>query len=318
METRYKTIVLKKESMTFEVKLKEGTFFDISEEDNEKLVITACEIATQNYANPPIPEGYKYVEGEWDTGFVIERSLDGSQFVWIPVGSLYPDGTLDGEHFSEKFGRRNYRKDEFSHNMFYEELNDELLEQIDSVEKYGGFYISRYYISKKLKRKPQSVKGFDPWGNITFEYAKEIASIFENNQAVKSHLTFGAEYDSVLAWLIKSKAKTLKGIAVDFSEWENYWKNPENVHEVCETESNEKWCPNKIYDFAGNIIEWTQEKEAIIGGTLRYVGEERVRRVCRGGKFCDKKNYPGTKREGYYTDTRMSDSFGFRIVLCIK
>ena len=41
-----------------------------------------------NYTNPPIPDGYKYVEGEWHNGFVIEKISDGSQFVWIPVGSI--------------------------------------------------------------------------------------------------------------------------------------------------------------------------------------------------------------------------------------
>lgn len=40
----------------------------------------------RNYENPPIPHGYHYVDGNWKYGFVIERSVDGSQFVWVPVG----------------------------------------------------------------------------------------------------------------------------------------------------------------------------------------------------------------------------------------
>ena len=48
----------------------------------------------EKYKKPPIPEKYSYVLGEWNTGFVIQRNCDGSQFVWIPVGSLKANGTL--------------------------------------------------------------------------------------------------------------------------------------------------------------------------------------------------------------------------------
>ena len=43
---------------------------------------------------------------KWNNGFVIERKADKSQFVWVPVGSLMPNGTQDGIRFHEKFGRR--------------------------------------------------------------------------------------------------------------------------------------------------------------------------------------------------------------------
>lgn len=135
-----------------------------------------------------------------------------NQFVWIPVEFLSANGTLDGEHFSEKFGRRNYMNDEFSDDEFNEALNGELLEQLESVKKYGGFYFSRYNISKSSAGKPQSVKGVMPWVNINFDDTKKIASTIEDNEAVKSHLTFGAEYDSVLEWLIKTEVRTLAEI----------------------------------------------------------------------------------------------------------
>lgn len=155
---RVKKIVLEAEN---------GITFKISEGTSGAITIKAMKNSTvnvysTNYVNPPIPEGYKYVCGEWNNGFVIER-FDGSQFVWIPVGSLNSNGTHDGEHFSEKFGRRNYRNDEFSDDEFNEPLNGELLKQLESVKKYGGFYISRYNISESSKGKPQSVKGAEPW-----------------------------------------------------------------------------------------------------------------------------------------------------------
>lgn len=201
----------------FVLEAEQGIVFDVSEGTSGELVIRALPIEKANsyserYANPVVPEGYKHICGEWNNGFVIERCSDGSQFVWIPVGSLDSNGTLDGEHFSEKFGRRKYQQAEISKGKYNESLSDELLRQLESVKKYGGFYISRYHISKAANGKPQSVKGAIPWGNINWFDAKEVASTIEQSKEVTSHLTFGAEYDSVLEWFMKSGAKSRKEI----------------------------------------------------------------------------------------------------------
>ena len=171
--------------------------------------------------------------------------------------------------------RRNYRNNEFSDDEFNEALNGELLEQLESVKKYGGFYISRYNISKSSAGKPQSVKGVMPWVNINFDDAKKIASTIEDNEAVKSHLTFGAEYDSVLAWFIKTGVRTLGEIAKDSTKWGNFWNTKNSPRKVVETGSREKWCTNNIYDFAGNVEELTQESydfscNVIRGGSSGY------------------------------------------------
>lgn len=255
MKYRYDNLVLEAEK---------GITFKFSKGTSGELIIRAMNIATandysENYVNPPIPDGYKHVCGEWNNGFVIERSSDESQFVWIPVGSLDSNGTLDGDLFSEKFGRRNYRDDEFSDDKYNEPLNDELLEQLESVKRYGGFYISRYNISKSLEGKPQSVKGGMPWMPANYYTVKKVASKIENNEVVKSHLTFGAEYDSVLEWFIKTEVKSLAEIAEDSTEWGNHWNTENSPRKVVETGSREEWCVNNIYDFAGNVNEWTQE-----------------------------------------------------------
>ena len=296
---RYKKFVLEAEK---------DITFEVSEGTSGELIIRALNIATanvysMNYANPPIPEGYKHVCGEWNNGFVIERCSDGSQFVWIPVGSLYSNGTIDGKHFSEKFGRRNYMHNKFSHDRFNEDLNSELLKQLESVKKYGGFYISRYNISKSLAGKPQSVKGVMPWVHIDFDDAKKIASTIEDNEAVKSHLTFGAEYDSVLEWFIKTEVKTLAEIAKDSTEWGNYSDTENSPRKVVETGSREEWCANNIYDFAGNVDEWAQERK------------ESSYRVIRGGNFGS--NCPVAYRNCSYPNIGYSCT-GFRATLYIK
>ena len=315
---RYKEIVLEAEK---------GIGFEVSEGIRGELIIRARNIATtealaktreesitkalnvataNNYVNPPIPEGYKRVCGKWNNGFVIERDSDGSQFVWVPVGSLDSDGTLDGEHFSQKFGRRNYMKDEFSYDGFNEVLNGELLEQLESVIKYGGFYISRYNISKSSAGKPQSIKGVMPWVNINFDDAKKIASTIEDNEAVKSHLTFGAEYDSALEWFIQTEVKTLAEIAEDSTEWGNHWNTENSPRKVVETGSREEWCDNNIYDFAGNVDEWTQEKN---GSSCR---------VIRGGNYGDDGDRCPVACRTFNDPFNFCNYTGFRATLYIK
>ena len=288
-----------------------GITFEVSEGTSGVLIIRARNIATSNvystnYVNPIIPEGYKHVCGEWNNGFVIERSSDGSQFVWIPVGSLDSNGTFDGEHFSEKFGRRNYMNDEFSDDGFSEALNGELLEQLESVKKYGGFYISRYNISKNSAGKPQSVKGVMPWVNINFNDAKKIASTIEDNEAVKSHLTFGAEYDSVLEWFIKTEVKTLAEITENSTEWGNHWNTENSPKKVVETGSRKEWCANNIYDFAGNVDEWTQEQN------------ESSYRVIRGGDYGNNGLIYPVAYRGFGNPSIGYDDTGFRATLYIK
>ena len=290
----------------FVIEAEKGITFEVSGGTRGELIIRALNSIkangySTNYINPPILEGYKHICGKWNNGFVIERCSDGSQFVWIPVGSLNFNGTLNEKHFLKKFSRQNYIEDEFN-----EVLNDELLEQLESVKKYGGFYISRYNISKNSAGQPQSVKGFIPWVDINFYNAKKVASTIEDNGTVKSHLTFGIEYDSVLKWFIKTKVKTFNEIVVDSTKWGNYLNTKNSPQRIVETGSREDWCVNNICDLAGNVMEWTQEQN------------EKMFNAIRGGVYCnDGYKYPVAYRifsnpfTGYFFT-------GFRAALCIK
>ena len=266
----------------------------------DKLVLEAGD-----YTNPPIPEGWEYVEGEWNNGFVIQDTK-GNQFVWVPVGFLDPNGTLDGTNFSEKFGRRNYRGNEFSDGEYNEKLDEKLRKQRASVKKYGGFYISRYNISKNVKTgEAQSVKGEMPWTNINYPDAMKAAKGFGDSVFVTSHLPFGAEYDSTLEWFIKSGARTQKKISSDSTRWGNFWNTQNSPQKVVKTGRRKKWSTNNICDFAGNVWEWTQEKNRSSS------------RVLRGGSFCDYGyGYPAAYR--YCSNLGFGYcNVGFRAVLYI-
>ena len=73
-----------------------------------------------SYKNPPIPSGFEHVCGKWNSGFVIECKFDRSQFVWIPVGFLRTNGTLDGNFLQKNLDvdllkkKMNFRKKSFT------------------------------------------------------------------------------------------------------------------------------------------------------------------------------------------------------------
>lgn len=310
---RYERFVLEVEDG---VTLKNGINIDVSEGTRGELIIRATNKfnnRSENYKNPPVPKGYRDVCGEWYNGFVIERMSDGSQFVWIPVESLKPNGTHDGELFTEKFGRRNFRNDVFSEdeNGYYEPLTGELAMQLESIKKYGGFYIARYNISRNEEiGNSQSVKGVKPWVNIDLDEAKIVAATMENTEDVRSHLVFGAEYDSVLEWFIESKARTRCEIVYDSTAWGNYDNTHDSPEDIVATGSNEDWCINNIYDFAGNVLEWTQERRKNI------IDSESM--VFRGGYFDnDGDRHPVSCRESTCSGEGSYD-IGFRAALYIK
>lgn len=199
-----------------------------------------------------IPKGFGSIDYWADRHKLKRLKKTYSQLVWVPVEFLQPNGTLDGEHFTEKFGRRNYRNIEFSSYEFNEPLEGGLLKQKESVKQYGGFYISRYVISKSPEGKPQSVQGVMPWVNINFYDAQSVAATIECNDVAQSQLTYGAEEDSMLEWLIESGCKTLKEVAKDSTRWGNYWNTKDSPRRVTETGSNEKCLANNVCDVPSN------------------------------------------------------------------
>ena len=102
---------------------------------------------TERYKNPPIPMGYRYAEGTWENGFTIERIFDGSRLTWVPVGALTPNGTQDGINFNQKFGRRKFGDKTYPASGYKEIHDKHYIRMVESVEHYGGFYISSYLVS---------------------------------------------------------------------------------------------------------------------------------------------------------------------------
>ena len=233
---------------------------------------------------------------DWQNSDVIETLMcTYDQYVWTPVGLLEANGTLDGIHFNEKFGRMNYQDINFSWKSDHEPLIGELLLQKKSVDKYDGYYSSRYNISKDEKTgKPRSVKGAYPWTHITFPVAKKIASsgILVAGCRMATHLMYGAEYDTREEWALETGTITYKELAGDstkFGHYCDYYDDikdelfhfsivPADPTELIDSYSDprnkivktgEDGCINNIYGFAGNVSEWTQERTSDLLYTVR-------------------------------------------------
>ena len=335
MKNRYSRIVLKQTGQQD---------LDVIRGKNNELIINVRSSKNDRFKTPPIPKGYRYVCGKWNDGFVIERKIDRSQFVWVPVGSLKSNGTLDGIHYSEKFGRRKWRmNNEYdSDKLYFDPLTKEFIEQVESVDKYQGFYVSRFNISRNKKtNKQQSVRNEYPLGGWNFFEIEDRAYYFEKQDTVKSHLLFGCEYDSILEWFMDSGARSKDEIFKDSSNWghfseslesykkryndylkTDYWNDPaywrcygdeipisRDESERKKTGTSEEWQTNRIYDLAGNLLEVTQERH--------FTRLEAPEIVCRGTNYLDEK-YRTVVARRIGKDNSCLDHCSYRIALWIK
>lgn len=243
------------------------------------------------FDNPPVPSGYEYAEGHWDDGFIVRRITDKSELVWIPALSLEHDGALDAKNDNEPFGYRNY----YDNCILTGKMDSGLEAQHESVQKYGGFYISLYSISLSKSRKTQSVKGAMPWTHINLRDATKEAEHFECGETMASHLPYVAEVDTVLAWMLK-----LKEITRDDITKANTARGSASAHrEVHPTGANNASRLSGLWDILGNTDEWIHESQDIA--------------LTR----CYDCIYPETSN-CYYRPYSCYAFCGFRAAICIK
>ena len=143
---------------------------------------------------------------------------------------------------------------------------DEYKAMIESVSKYGGFYIGRYELSKAGVQKDKETLVYTNWYNL-YKKCTELQA----SDKVKTQMIWGCQWDVTMNWLISSGAKTRDEVNGDSSSWGNYYsvsvKADDGITEL--KESNEDkllntgettfTMANNIYDLAGNCYEWTQE-----------------------------------------------------------
>ncbi len=315
---------------------------------------------------PPIPKGFRHLEGTWNTGFVI-KDKHGNEFVWVPVGYLNTNDASNAMH--RYYESNSYKKSD----------TEEYKNILKSIEKYQGFYIGRYEASlqgatensdKGKNNILQIVKNVIPVSQISYSTNKEIigegysgdlqgynqqgqlsnkeevkgayelavdmASNYEwgNSGNIHTSLLYAEQYDTLLRIievmkLLKDKTVDKKNpITEDSSYWGNYMNSKfiykkgdqfiaknENEGILLPTGSDTYKEDNKtvsnsnkvfnIYDLAGNLSEWTNEK---------YLS---AYNIVRGGNFCSRGNNLHVSKYDRQYSYISSSSIGIRVALYI-
>ena len=229
----------------------------------------------------------------YDNGQQTGTTPDFNEYVWVST-----------PNFDEDFKRTAWTKgtsstppklaDKSTLNAYWEDTTaQEYQDMLASVQHYKGFYIGRYEASRGANGTAQSKRNRTPWTRVS---QTETITACTENTTENMHLMYGVEWDSVLNWLKdnatisspntgETKTMDMADIQNDSSSWGNYINSigdaasePWVQYKLQNTGASEYWKANNIYDLAGNVYEWTQEKystgtgRAIRGGTYGDFG----------------------------------------------
>ena len=256
----------------------------------------------------PVPKGFEHTEGTKETGFVIKDNsgteTNGNEFVWIPCTDDGANGSIKYERYAFSREGWNYTQTKtgeeikvpaYGPYVFTEAMPiiQGTKTELDSVRRYGGFYIGRYEVGivgydtevktsninketdwtgysngKAVVQKDRQI-----WNYITRDKAKKVAEgMYANNKAVISRLCSSYAWDTALQFIGGEYAVN--------SEGDNY---SGNLNKTGENSIARKG----IYDMGGNVSEWTTE-------------------------FSSNENYPCVLRGGLYNATASTFPAGYR------
>ena len=253
---------------------------------------------------------------------IVVVDADGNEFVWIPITAA---SKFARTAWTTKYGydangswKTNLTTphqfaDKSTANRWWEDTSTtEYANMVTSVTNNKGFYVARYEASANGD-KAQSKRGATTW-NIPQTDA--ITKSANYNSTLHSHLMYGIEWDSVLNWLNgnatissstsgETKPMELADLQTNSCSWGNYANSTGNAatnkgsKQI--TGKSEYWKANNIYDLAGNVWEWTQEKWST--GTSR---------ANRGGDYDYNGDGNPVARRSYSDASNTYDSVGFR------
>ena len=260
------------------------------------------------------------------TGTYANNWSESNGVMSISSSRSYREPNVLGERDTPYYLRR-YGVSEDSMLDFLLRQQTDFKKMINSVEKYGGFYIGRYETGDLNQEVAVVQKGNTNIANqrwyAMYEKSKTLS---DNNNNIETGMIWGNQWDRTLMWLMECNAKdettgkSKEEVISDSTSWGNYsnatfqytnssggtsTKNSGSGVRI-PTGSTEYTKANNIYDLVGNVWEWTME------------AHDTVSRVCRGGNYYGiGANVPASSRNGYDpADSR--SAYGTRATLYIK
>ena len=204
---------------------------------------------------------------------------------------------------------RTYKVSEDSQLDFLMRQQTDFKKMIDSVEKYGGFYIGRYETGDLSKEQVVVQKGnTDIHSQTWYAMYEKCKTLSDNNNNIETGMIWGNQWDRTLMWLMECNAKdettgkSKEEVISDSTSWGNYnnatfqYTNSSGVTSTknsgsstrIPTGSTEYTKANNIYDLAGNVYDWTMEADS-----TKY-------RVMRGGDFYSNGTSNPARYRSYY------------------
>lgn len=287
-------------------------------EANKVFSTTANTTLQDTYLNKiVVPAGFKIVSNAdtnnvitVDKGIVIEDATStataGSQFVWIPVGTITKkDGTtveinLDRYTFDEN-GKQTAQGENVVDTYFSETASrgNTVAKSItnfkNSVTTNGGYYIGRYEARRNASETITEVGTDTIWTNINQPTAATKAqNMYDSTHPFTSDLMNSYAWDTATLFLQScgTNNKYSRQIGVSSSLATTGTNNQTTKDVQC-----------NVFDMAGNVIEWTTETSSNSSEPCVY----------RGGHFRNSSLYTSNR---YDNSTSSSDvAFGFRTLL---
>ena len=153
-----------------------------------------------------------------------------------------------------------------------ETMVSEYNQMIASIEEYKGFWIGRYELSGTTSS-PKVQKGTSdtdlPIGNTNwYDLYKACKSLSADNTKAITRMIWGCQWDATCNYIAEGGTYSIKnptpwGNYNDYNTENNYTEGSEKYEAKAGSKApagtSENWKAKNIYDFAGNMSEWTQE-----------------------------------------------------------